>query len=672
METAQNTRMRAGGLRAFLLAFAVVVIPLGVLAIAGATVALRELGREREVATEQTVGVVAALVGEAQDALRREAFILARDPLLVESAGKGDWAPLARWGSPRMLALTRDGVADLLIVRDARGAPVVQVPVLPRTSLPESPATGEPRVSLALVDGRPYFLATAAVANPWVADTSADRPLGTVVIGRSVESLRRVLDRASSRPGLAVLAGERALASTRAGTPDGGWSGAVRSGRAVFDGEVFALRPLAGSVPGPGGALWALVPETELAAATRRLWFWLIALSVGGALILALAVSVIVREGDGRKRTRAREVPAAAHLDAAREALSAIALTIGRGRDLVETAEETLDAVSRAVGIAVGIVYRLDASSSSLVLLAQRGMEPEMYARARMRPVDGTYVGEAARTGRTLVTDLVTAVNLNSEFRQQVERLGHRTQLALPIPVEDRIWGVLVLVSTERREFAPAELTALGGIAHQVGLAVHRAELADTAAARLRRLEALREIERHISEQLDLDRLLVIVARSALSLIGGTFSIVFLREGDVLKARAWAGIDDWIGEIGIPVGAGVVGHALETGEGLIVNDYAGSPLALEPYKNATLRLLAHPLVGAGQGRASCSSVAMRRRHRSLRRTSARWPTSPRRRPWRSTMPASSPRPAGAPSSTRRFSRWRASSAPRSTSTASSS
>ena len=66
--------------RTFLVTFAVIGIPLGVLALAGATVALRQLERQRDAQVAQMAGVVAALVGEAQDALRREAVVLARDP----------------------------------------------------------------------------------------------------------------------------------------------------------------------------------------------------------------------------------------------------------------------------------------------------------------------------------------------------------------------------------------------------------------------------------------------------------------------------------------------------------------------------------------------------------------------------------------------------------------
>jgi GAF domain-containing protein len=129
-------------------------------------------------------------------------------------------------------------------------------------------------------------------------------------------------------------------------------------------------------------------------------------------------------------------------------------------------------------------------------------------------------------------------------------------------------------------------------------------DLASTAQETLdvvrHRLEARREIERHISEKLDLEELLVIVATSARRLIGGAFSIVYLREGDVLCPRAFTGLPDFIRDTRVPVGAGVAGTAVATGEGIIANDYPASPLARPPFDNVALRALAQPLLGAGQ------------------------------------------------------------------------
>ncbi|HYB41628.1 MAG TPA: GAF domain-containing protein, partial [Candidatus Methylomirabilis sp.] len=314
-------------------------------------------------------------------------------------------------------------------------------------------------------------------------------------------------------------------------------------------------------------------------------------------LVLGLGVWVVRRRSRGLAA-----LPRPSPWQREMDALKAIAQVMARGSDLATTAEAILDVVRQAAGFEAGIVYRLDAAAGALLLLAQRGLDEQTLASARVRPLAGTHEGEAARSGVAHLTRIDRSPRMDAAARRISGRRGQRTraQLALPIPVQGRTWGVLALVFPEARRVGAAELAALDAVAHQVGLAVERAQLQQTAAARLERLEAQREIERHISEQLDLEQLLVIAARSALRLIGGAFSIVFLREGDLLCPRAWAELPDWIREARVPVGTGVVGTAVAAAEGLIVNDYPSSPLARLPFSNAPLRLLVQPLLARGQ------------------------------------------------------------------------
>jgi GAF domain-containing protein/ActR/RegA family two-component response regulator len=134
------------------------------------------------------------------------------------------------------------------------------------------------------------------------------------------------------------------------------------------------------------------------------------------------------------------------------------------------------------------------------------------------------------------------------------------------------------------------------------GLAALDAAPEESGADRrmLDRLEARRQIERHVSEQLDLEQLLVIGAESALRLIGGTLSVIYLREGDVLRPRAWTVGGDWLRDLRVPVGSGVVGRAAATGEAVMVNDYRSSPLALPEFRAGTARLVAQPLQAGGR------------------------------------------------------------------------
>ncbi len=588
-------------IRGFLVPFLLLAIPLGILAGLGFIAAHRQLVRTRDAAVARTVDAVNALVADYQDSLRRETILLASDPAVVEGTAKGDWAILARGASPRVLAVTRDGLADFITIRDSRGTPLVQVPASPPPSLPGAPVASEPVLTLRLAGGQPYFLVTAPVQSPVGREPAGGS--GTVVAGRRVEGLGALLDRLPARPAVVFVAGDRALAASRSDLPASGWSRAATIGATDVGAEPFAVRRLAEPVvTSPDGGLWVVLSVREFARAEHRLLLEFLALLGAGAVVLA-AVVLAFLPAAGRTRPPAGSGPppdsprvALERRNRELEALNAVFATMSRGSDLATTAGETLEVVRSLARMDVGVIYRLDHEGNQLVLEGESGIDPRYLDRSRNRPLEGSHVGDAARTGQLIVTHLDASPPSEEQIREMAAERAHRTQLALPIPVEHRTWGVMALVSKERREFLPEELTILSAVAQQVGLAVERAQLRDTAAVRLSQLAALRVIERHISEHLDTEELLVVIARSAQRLVGGMFSALYLLEGDTLRPRAWSDIPDWIRDIQFKIGTGVAGAALAAGRGALANDYPSSPGARAEFIPFTSRLLAAPLM----------------------------------------------------------------------------
>ena len=204
----------------------------------------RQLALSREIAAAQTVSAAAVLVADTAGALEREAALLARDPALVEGAAKGDWATVARFGSPRIQALTREGVAEFVVVRDVIGAPLLQVPAVPPPAVPSFTALTRPIVTLKVINGRPLLLVAAPIWSAGSTDGASRIPVGMIVAGRRFEDLGRAIEQLSMRPGLVVLAGDRLVAATRPGMPEAGWVTAVTSGRTTIGSESFMLHPL--------------------------------------------------------------------------------------------------------------------------------------------------------------------------------------------------------------------------------------------------------------------------------------------------------------------------------------------------------------------------------------------------------------------------------------------
>jgi GAF domain-containing protein/CheY-like chemotaxis protein len=584
--------------------FLLLAIPLGILAALGYVSAARQLGRTRDDAIARTVNAVTVLVADYQEALRRETLLLARDPAVVEGVAKGDWATLARGASPRVLAITQDGLADFVVIRDERGAPLVQVPAGPPPSLPGAPPSSEPIAALRLAGGRPYFLIVAPING--ATERAPFGATGTVSAGRRLEGLGPSLDRLPAHPAVIFLAGDRALGASRGDLPPAGWTAATGSGIATVAGQPWALRRLAGeTLESPDGSLWVALPVQEFAAAERRLGYEFLALLAAGAVVLGGVVLAFLPSS-----SRSRPTAAGPRMENPRvvlerrnrelEALNAIATTIGRGANLETTARETLEVVRGLAGMDVGSVYQLDASGRELIMVAGSGFDPRYVETSRVRPVEGSRIGDAVRSNQILVTHLDAVPPSEEGLRQMAAERAHRTQLAMPIPVEEQTWGVMALVSQETREFSGEEMRILSSVAQQVGLAVERARLRDMAAARLSRLEAQRVIERHISEQLDTEELLVVIARSAQRLVGGGYAALYMLEGDLLRPRAWSDIGDWIRDLRFNVGTGVAGAAMESGRGLMVNDYPSSPHAMAEFVPFTSRLLAGPLMAGGR------------------------------------------------------------------------
>ena len=66
----------------------------------------------------------------------------------------------------------------------------------------------------------------------------------------------------------------------------------------------------------------------------------------------------------------------------------------------------------------VGSLYHVDATGTQLIMVAQSGFDPGQVERFRVRPLDGSRIGDAVRTGHILVTHLETTPPPEQELRQ--------------------------------------------------------------------------------------------------------------------------------------------------------------------------------------------------------------------------------------------------------------
>ncbi|HEV8583491.1 MAG TPA: GAF domain-containing protein [Methylomirabilota bacterium] len=494
--------------------------------IGGGVLLLREVDARGAAMADLAAERAGAAVAEERRALLREAALLAQEPAVVEGAARRDWATLAR-GAARLRSLTMEGHADLVVVLDAAGAPLLQVPASPRVELPALPPPARPTVSTVTLGGRAYLLGVAPIGG--------EPGGGLVVVGRRAE-----------RP--AAAGGDRLRHSNEVSR-----QGLVR----------------------------ALVASGALAA------------------LAAAAIALFATRRRGPATPRAAATPAAT---GGRElkALYEAAVLVGSGTELEATVTQTLAVICAVARIDLGMVYRVDRASGRLALVAHYAIPPRYMDFLQTRSIEGTRIGQTARTGEHTLVDLDPARLRDPVLKEAVAREGYRTQLSLPIPVQGTTWGVMTLVSKERRRFDADELTLLHAVGHQLGLAVANAALFAETGAKSRRLETLTRVAQGLAATLPDEELFARVIGAARETFDAAAARLWLLEedGETLVMRAGAGVELASELRRVRVGEGLTGRVVAQRAPLTVAD-----LATDPRPLASDRLLA-------QGMAAYAGVPL--------------------------------------------------------------
>ena len=107
---------------------------------------------------------------------------------------------------------------------------------------------------------------------------------------------------------------------------------------------------------------------------------------------------------------------------------------------------------------------------------------------------------------------------------------GGQPELAIAIPVDDSVWGVLVVAATAGADPGTRDPDLLRAVARAIGAIVGAGRAADEVAHHLHRAEALRRVAGDIGSRLDLDQILSGLVDHAMVLFEADRGGVFLRH----------------------------------------------------------------------------------------------------------------------------------------------
>jgi len=183
--------------------------------------------------------------------------------------------------------------------------------------------------------------------------------------------------------------------------------------------------------------------------------------------------------------------------------------------------------------------------------------------------------------------------------------------LGVPVVVRGEAWGNLYL--TEKAgggQFTAVDEESVGILAAWAAIAIENARLFDAVAARrdelelaARRLEAAQTIAVAVGAEMDLDKVLELIAKRGRALVEARSLVILLREGDDLVVAAGAGVTERRIGARVPIVGSTTGQVLESGTVRRIAD-VGAQLRISASElgvaDARTGLLA-PLVYRGRG-----------------------------------------------------------------------
>jgi sigma-B regulation protein RsbU (phosphoserine phosphatase) len=260
--------------------------------------------------------------------------------------------------------------------------------------------------------------------------------------------------------------------------------------------------------------------------------------------------------------------------------------------DLETTLRRVAELVRKVIDYEIFAILLLNEQRQELYVRFQVGYPPEIAERVRVRVGQGV-TGRAAETRQPVLVADVTLPDFYIDALPNV-----KSELAIPLIVKNRVIGVIDLEAREKGYFTDEHKRVLTLIASRMAVGIENARLHTRITRQARTLALLNEIARELTSILNLDELLKRIAEMLQRLIDyQMFSILLLdATGEKLQHRFSQRFEQRMHlKHDIPLGRGVVGHAAEAKEAMLVPDVTKSSLyiAVNP---ETRSELAVPLI----------------------------------------------------------------------------
>jgi sigma-B regulation protein RsbU (phosphoserine phosphatase) len=246
--------------------------------------------------------------------------------------------------------------------------------------------------------------------------------------------------------------------------------------------------------------------------------------------------------------------------------------------DLDTTLRRVSEVVRKVIDYEIFAILLLNEKTQELRFRFQVGYPNDFAERARIKVGEGV-TGQAVQLRQTILIDDVTK---DPRYIAAVPNVC--SELAVPLTTKNRVIGVIDLEARHVGYFNEEHKRLLSLIASRMAAGIENAQLYTRTTRQARILLLLNEIARELTSILNLDELLGRIADLLRRLIDfQIFSILLLDSaGEKLQHRFSLRFNENVRvKREIPLGHGLVGHAAQTREAILVPDVSKDPRYIE-------------------------------------------------------------------------------------------
>src|SRR5215475_73603 len=199
------------------------------------------------------------------------------------------------------------------------------------------------------------------------------------------------------------------------------------------------------------------------------------------------------------------------------------------------TLNAALDRLLEVLGVDAGAVRLLEEETRDLVMVAHRGVPPQLAQDAHRRKVGEGLSGLALQQEAPIVVEHISQhPTLSTLSKHLLRQEGYESCMVVPLRLHEQLVGTLSLLARSARGFDTYERSFF----HQVGVTLENALLYEEAARREREAAFLDHATQLFNSTLELDVILQQVTRLATEVLGDSCSIALVEPGNAYLVPA--------------------------------------------------------------------------------------------------------------------------------------